>query len=113
VKADAHVRLSTLTPALHDTLAQLEPHGINNPRPVFVSRNIRVQHKRTLKDGLHLKMNLLDENGRSWDAIAFRMGDRIDHIPDRIDLVYTFEVNIWNGERRLQLNVKDVQSAQV
>ena len=112
LKADALVRLSTLTPALYETLAQLEPHGIGNPKPVFVSRNIRVKHRRALKDGAHLKLALLDENGRTWDAIAFRMGDRIAHIPDRVDLAYTFEVNVWNGERRWQLNVKDLQSAQ-
>ena len=113
LKADALVRLATLSPALYDTLVQLEPHGIGNPKPVFVSRNIRVQNKRALKDGAHLKLALLDENGRTWDAIAFRMGDRIDHIPDKIDLAYAFEVNVWNGERRFQLNVKDLQSAQV
>jgi single-stranded-DNA-specific exonuclease len=113
LKAEAHVKLSTLTPAMYDMLGQLEPHGINNPKPVFVSRNIRVQSKRALKEGLHLKLMLLDENGRGWEAIAFRMGDRLAHIPDKIDLAYTFEVNTWNGERRLQLNIKDLQSAQV
>lgn len=112
IHADAHVKLSTLTPALYEMLAQLEPHGIDNPRPVFVSRGIRVYNRRALKDGAHLKLTLLDENGKFWDAIAFRMGDRIDHIPDKIDIAYTFEVNTWNGERRLQLNVKDVQSGQ-
>ncbi len=109
---DAHVRLATLTPELQARLAQLEPHGIDNPQPVFVSRDIRVRSARALKDGAHLKLTLLDENGKARDAIAFRMGDRLNHLPDKIDLVYTSEVNTWNGEQRLQLNVKDLQPAQ-
>ena len=113
LRIDAHARLSTLTPELQKRLAQLEPHGIGNPQPVFVSRDIRVRERRALKDGAHLKLTLLDENGRPREAIAFRMGDRLHHLPDKIDLAYTSEVNTWNGEWRLQLNVKDLQPAQV
>lgn len=113
LKIDAHVRLSTLTHDMQTHLLRLEPHGMGNPRPVFVSRNLRVRGARALKDGAHLKLTLLDESGRFWDAIAFRMGDRLNHLPDTIDLVYTLEVNTWNGEQRLQLNVKDFQPAQV
>ena len=110
---DAHVRLSTLTQDMQAQLARLEPHGMGNPRPVFVSRNLRVRGARALKEGAHLKLTLLDENGRAWDAIAFRMGERLTHLADTIDLAYTLEMNSWNGEQRLQLNVKDLQPAQV
>jgi len=110
---DAHVRLATLTLDMQAHLARLEPHGMGNPQPVFLSRDIRVRGARTLKDGAHLKLTLLDENGKSWDAIAFRMGERRKHLPDKIDLAYTLELNTWQGEQRLQLNVKDLQPAQV
>lgn len=113
LRADALVRLSTLTPEVQAYLAQLEPHGMDNPAPVFVSRGIRVRNARALKDGAHLKLTLMDENGRLWDAIAFRMGDRLNHLPEKVDIAYALEVNTWNGEQRLQLNIKDLQSAQV
>ena len=29
--------------------------------------------------------------------------------PDRLDVAYTLEVNVWNDEKRLQLNVQDVR----
>ncbi len=112
LKIDALVRLSTLTLEMQTQLARLEPHGLENPQPIFVSRGVRVRGARTLKEGAHLKLTLLDENGRPWDAIAFRMGDRLSHVSDTIDIVYTLELNTWNGERRLQLNVKDLQSGQ-
>jgi single-stranded-DNA-specific exonuclease len=46
-----------------------------------------------------------------WDAIAFRQGDWFGQLAHRIDLAYTLEVNEFNGERRLQLNVKDIRPA--
>ena len=112
LKADALVRLSRLTHDMQAHLARLEPFGMDNPPPIFVSRDIRVSSARPLKDGAHLKLALLDENGRAWDAIAFRMGDRLTHVTEAIDIAYTLELNTWNGEQRLQLNVKDFQPAQ-
>jgi len=112
LRADALVRLSTLTYEMVRHLARLEPHGMQNPQPVFVSRDIRVRGVRALKDGAHLKLTLLDENGRNWDAIAFRMGDRLNYVTDTIDIAYTVELNTWNGEQRLQLNIKDLQPGQ-
>jgi single-stranded-DNA-specific exonuclease len=45
------------------------------------------------------------------DAIAFRQGAWTGQLPRRIDLAYAVEVNEYNGEKRLQLNVKDIRPA--
>jgi single-stranded-DNA-specific exonuclease len=56
----------------------------------------------------HLKLTLSD--GRIvWDAIAFHQGQSADQLPRQIDVVYSLEVHEWNGEKRLQLNVKDLR----
>jgi hypothetical protein len=47
------------------------------------------------------------------DAIAFRMGEWAEQLPRRVDVAYTFEINEFNGEARLQLNVKDLRPAQI
>jgi len=61
----------------------------------------------------HLKMTLSDgratANSGVWDAIAFRQGEWAGKLPSRIDVVYTLEVNEWNKQKRLQLNVKDLR----
>jgi hypothetical protein len=55
-----------------------------------------------------LKLTVSD--GRlTYDAIAFRQGDWIGHLPQRIDLIFTFELNEFNGRKSLQLNVKDIK----
>jgi hypothetical protein len=35
----------------------------------------------------------------------------LGHLPDRIDVAYSLEVNEWNGEKRLQLNIQDLREA--
>jgi hypothetical protein len=56
----------------------------------------------------HLRMVLTD--GQSiWEAIAFRQASWLGALPKTIDVAYEFESREWNGEVRLQLNVKDIK----
>jgi single-stranded-DNA-specific exonuclease len=104
---DAEVDLSEMNWAIHALLEQLEPFGYDNPTPLFLSREVIVRDARVVGER-HLKMTLGD--GRKvWDAIAFRQGEWAGKLPRRIDVVYTLEVNEWNEEKRLQLNVKDLR----
>jgi len=105
---DAEVKLSQMSWELQRELTQLEPCGYANPHPLFLSRNVRVQGQRAVGDGKHLKLVLSD--GRiTWDGIAFRQGEWAGKLPDQVDIVYHLEVNEWNDQQRLQLNVQDVR----
>ena len=62
-------------------------------------------------EGKHLKLTLGD--GRmTLEAIAFNLGTWRDKLPTRVDVAYHLEMNEWNGERRMQLNVRDIQASQ-
>lgn len=104
---DAEVDLSEINWATYALLEQLEPFGYANPAPLLLSRGVLVRDARLVGEG-HLKMTLSD--GRVvWDAIAFHQGEWVGKLPPSLDIVYTLEVNEWNGEKRLQLNVKDLR----
>ncbi len=107
--ADMEVSLSDLSFDMLEYLNYLEPTGYGNPRPVFVSRNVQVKSSRTVgSDKSHLKLAVT--NGKATlDAIAFRLGHLKPDLPAKIDLIYTFEVNEWQGRKSLQLNVKDIK----
>lgn len=109
IHADMEVSLIDLKPALLNDLELLQPTGYGNPEAVFVSRNVMVRDARAVgRESAHLKLTVTD--GRlTYDAIAFRQGDWIDHLPQRIDLIFTFELNEFNGRKSLQLNVKDIK----
>jgi single-stranded-DNA-specific exonuclease len=109
--ADAEVSLSELKGSLLNDLEGLQPTGYGNPQPVFVSRNLKVGYPKTVgKDSAHLKMSVTD-GWITFDAIAFRQGHWLGKLPERIDLLYTFEKNEFNGRSYLQLNVRDLRAA--
>jgi single-stranded-DNA-specific exonuclease len=95
-----------------DGLDRLRPFGYHNATPVFATDGMQVKGKRLVgSEGDHLKL-VLHDGKQTWDAIAFRKGDWRDHLPTRVDVAYTLEVNQWRGRHRLQLNVKDLRPAE-
>ena len=109
--ADQEIRLSELTFDLLKNLAYFEPTGYGNAEAVFVSRNIKVRNSRTVgAEGRHLKIAFEDERGMTVDAIGFRLGHLQASLPPRVDVLYTFEPNEYNGRTSLQLNLKDIKA---
>jgi single-stranded-DNA-specific exonuclease len=110
--ADIEVPLSDLRPGLLNQLESLQPTGYGNPEAVFVSRNVRVTNVRTVgAENRHLKLALTDGTV-TFDAIGFRLGHLKADMPLRVDIVYTFEINEFNGRSSLQLNLKDVHPSE-
>jgi single-stranded-DNA-specific exonuclease len=109
LSVDAEVELSDMSWDLQDALTQLEPCGYGNPHPLFVSRSVQVaSHRPVGNAGKHLKLTLSD-GWSTWDGIAFQQGDWAGKLPDLVDIAYHLEVNEWNSQRRLQLNVQDIR----
>ena len=104
---DAEAALSDMNWALLKSLEQLAPFGYGNREPIFISRDIIVRDAR-LVGSEHLKL-VLSDGQIVWDAIAFRQGSWAGNLPPRIDLAYQLDARTWNGETRLQLNVKDIK----
>jgi single-stranded-DNA-specific exonuclease len=87
----------------------LQPTGYGNPDAVFVSKNVRITNKRTVGgDNKHLKLVVSDDR-ITFDAIGFRLGHLLQELPARVDILYSFESNEYNGRQSLQLNLKDVK----
>lgn len=107
--ADITVNLSDMNPALFHQLEYLQPTGYGNPEAIFVSRDVRITNKRLVgADGKHLKLVITD--GRiTFDAIGFSLGHLLPELPPRVDIIYTFESNEFNGRHSFQLNLKDLK----
>ncbi len=112
VTADAELSLVNVRPELVKNLNYLEPTGYGNPDAAFVSRGVKVKHARTVgAEGKHLKLSLEDDAGYTHDAIGFRLGHLQRDLPSRVDILYTYEVNQFNGRVGYQLNLKDIKPA--
>lgn len=108
---DAELNLRGVDANLVADVHRLQPFGMRNPAPVFVTRNLTVKHHALVgKDRSHLKLKLYDGK-KMWDAIGFGMGSYWgkNEMPVIIDAVYALEFNVWNGRTTLQLNLKDIQ----
>ncbi len=111
--ADVEVSLTEMRGDLYETaLRFLEPTGYGNPNPTFIARNVKVKNARTVgADAKHLKLTLEDESGYPHDAIGFRLGDWKNKMPSRVDVLFTYEPNEFNGRVTYQLNLKDIKPA--
>lgn len=113
---DLELPASAVTLKFAEELCALEPYGAGNPRPVFISRNLRaVGEPRVMKER-HLKLFVSDaERGRAleavwWDGVEELSGQTL-RAGSRIELAYTVEQNTWRGETHLQLCVQDLKEA--
>jgi hypothetical protein len=46
-----------------------------------------------------------------FDAVGFGLGKYVNEISNLIDIVYNLEMDHWNGQSKLRLNVLDLQPA--
>jgi single-stranded-DNA-specific exonuclease len=112
VTAEANVSLADIRPDLFEKcLKYLEPTGHGNRDAAFVARNVKVKNARTVgADAKHLKLLLEeDKSGYTHDAIGFRLGEWQKKMPPRVDILFTYEVNEYNGRIGYQLNLKDLK----
>ncbi|MBI4062541.1 single-stranded-DNA-specific exonuclease RecJ [Candidatus Gottesmanbacteria bacterium] len=107
LRIDAKIPLGVVTEELWQKLRAFEPFGFGNPEPVFVTKRVKVAGSRLVgAAGKHLKLRI---NG--LEAIAFNFGRLYGKLqPDAlVDIAYTIAVDTWNGNRRLQLKIKDMK----
>ena len=109
---DAQVRPDQLTERLAEQLDYFEPAGYGNLTPLFLWCGAQVVERRAVgKGNAHLKLKVRAENREPLDAIGFWLGDVGDKLPEKVDLVFAFEENEWQGRQHRQLNLKDVCAA--
>ena len=112
---DAAVAPQSIGFKLAQDLSALEPFGAGNPRPVFATRGFRILSDPQIIKEQHLKLRVAGDNNRPIEAIWWRGLEEVEQTPkanDRIDLAYELEANRWQGDIRVQLNVKDMKVAE-
>ncbi|MDD6159944.1 MAG: single-stranded-DNA-specific exonuclease RecJ [Oscillospiraceae bacterium] len=95
-----------------DALSLLEPFGAGNPRPVLLLRGACVVSCGDVGSGRHLKMRVR-RDGVQLDAIFFGANAAACGVSvgDRLDLVFTPQINEFRGNRMVQLQLCDLRPA--
>jgi len=109
---NAEIDLAEITPKFFRIIQQMAPFGPENMKPVFKTTGVRDNGygKRVGSDSSHLKLNLFQgDNQKTFNAIGFGLGTKIEMVENEFDIVYSLEENEWNGFVSVQLILRDLE----
>ena len=109
LRTDLELPIDAVDETLERGLRHLEPFGVGNPGPIFVSRGVRIARgpRRIGTDGV--KLALETPNG-PLEGICWE-GARAEGIAvgATVDIAYKLEANEYQGRRTLQAVIQDLR----
>lgn len=113
---DSEIDFQDVDWGIYDWLKKFEPHGKENEKPVFLIKNLKTKNIKWVGSGenhmqIWLVPGAVEKIIKPLKGIAFRFGDFKDKIKigDMVNVVCEIDVNEWNGNRELQLIIKDLK----
>ena len=114
VEADLALSPSELDMGLASELRRyLEPYGTENPLPVFALFSVTVEEVVPVGGGKHTRL-VLKDGERYITAMYFSHETAtLDLYPgEKVDLLFSLDINEWAGRRSVQLTVRDLRPAE-
>ena len=113
---DAVIDFKDVTKKLHNDLKKLAPHGPDNPKPNFCTRNVYDYgtSKVVGRQQEHIKLELVDSKSSNvLNGIAFGQSESARYIKSKrsFDIVYTIEDNIYKRSE-VQLQIEDIKPSE-
>ena len=104
VSVDSEVRLVDMDQRCVDWLKRLEPWGIGNPQPVFMSLRVEIVDFRYMgNENQHIKFTVKQEDS-SWVALAFNQRLKWSEGIQYWDIAFTIAEDSWrDGDACLKL----------
>lgn len=111
---DVMVNPQEVTIDLAKSLMQLAPFGMSNKKPLLHMGSQRCTGTRILgKDGKHNRVMLQDPvSGMSFESVMWKSNGNVPQANTNVDLVFSPEINAFNGKERLQLVLSDWRLSQ-
>ncbi len=114
LRLDAELALAEADLGLAHWLEYLGPHGVGNPRPVFVARGVSLERPRVVGEA-HLKVGLRHGDAE-LDGIGFDLAARHPPRglagPSRWDVLFRLERDEWRGSPRVQARILDLRASE-
>lgn len=100
--ADLEVPLRSTSLTLAKLLTTLEPYGLGNQKPKFVTHNVAVIEDRALgAEGKHHKLTL-EQEGVTRELMLFNSKES-HPLTSLKSIIFTLDVNVWRDKESLQL----------
>lgn len=109
---DTPLLFKDITQNLYNIILQMEPFGPENMRPVFITRNVIETGFSKIVKEKHVRF-VVKQHQSTFTGIGFNLAEKFHFLQkDKpFDIVYTLDINEWNGQQNLQLRVLDINAA--
>ena len=110
---DSKITVEDINAATIRKTEVLAPYGAGNKVPIFALMGARIVDVKTLSDGKHCRL-LVESENRIVEAIAFGAGSMASEyfIGDYVDIAGELNINLYNGQVRLQIIVSGIRISQ-
>lgn len=113
IQIDAELPPSCMTPELKKIIDRFEPTGNENPKLVFLAKNLPVISGLVMgkTEKQHLKITV-DCGKNKWPCIFWNEGERLHRdfdTGDKVDILFNIERNLFNGTETLQLMLLGIE----
>jgi len=110
ISINAQLPLDQISMQFFQIIAQMEPFGPDNMRPIFIEKNVRDTGYSKLVKEAHISFNLTQGNN-SVRGIGYNMPDKIDIVKSGkpFDIVFQLQLNEWQGTQSVQIQVMDLK----
>ncbi|MFW5967749.1 MAG: single-stranded-DNA-specific exonuclease RecJ [Persicimonas sp.] len=106
---DGRVQLGHLDDNFVRDLKRLEPFGMGNPEPIFMTEEARASRVRIVGEN-HLRARFRDGSG-ALDGIGFSLGERKPLLNEPVAIAYAPRFSVFRGRGRLELHLKAIRAA--
>ncbi len=108
---DADLELHEVNWNLLKTVETLAPYGQTHMRPIFMVRDVTIREVQAVgRDNRHLRLTVEAKDGTIQRVIGFSFGAEAARLAvgQKISIAFDVAADEWNGERRLQLKLHDL-----
>jgi len=115
LKIDLEIPLEAISLSLWEKVQTLAPFGLGNPEPVLATEAVVEDFRLVGVGGKHLKLTLsgtsaAEKKKTFFGAIAFNQGFWAEKLVfgQKVKVAFTLSLNEWNGEKKMELKIKDI-----
>jgi single-stranded-DNA-specific exonuclease len=109
---DAEISLNEINDTLLESIERMAPFGPGNMTPVLIAKGLKDDGTGRIigKTREHIRLNLQQER-KTFAAVGFGMAEKFDAIKkaDSLEACFQINENIFNGNRSIQLMLKDIR----
>ncbi len=113
IKVDMEIPAELIHTNTVEKIQTLKPFGVGNSEPLFVTRSLKVFNSSFFgKENQHLRLFMSDDQNNKITGIMFNADNSLKlGLGDKVDVAYNLSINEWNGNRSLELKLKDLKVA--